>query len=237
MSDSESAGEAAPSIDVLLNEFLAEQEKRLAPRTFANYVTVTYLLRDCLNGYGYQSLSAADLTRWESAAERGDEDAFVVLFGADKIAENLGEFLGYFMVRKVMAGEELLRASGTVTKKLTKWLGQRGYLDASTMEVAVERSGDAARDLPKAEKLSRLLFEQSQKSTLDTAELDEDHCVDDYLMIERVESGVLWFEGGIGPVNVPKDASDIAQPGWSVNVVLARGSGSWQIVEVGNVYP
>ena len=40
------------------------------------------------------------------------------MFGPEKIAENLGEFLDYFMVRKVIAGQELLKASGTVTGKL-----------------------------------------------------------------------------------------------------------------------
>ena len=56
-------------------------------------------------------------------------------------------------------------------------------------------------------------------------------------MIEKVSPGVLWFEGGVGPVKVPAAASKLAQPGWSVNITLARIKGRWQIVEVGNVYP
>ncbi|MDQ6948564.1 MAG: hypothetical protein M3256_20465, partial [Actinomycetota bacterium] len=65
---------------------------------------------------------------------------------------------------------------------------------------------------------------------------DEDW-VEDYLQIERVESGALWFEGGVGPLKVPKQASGLAEVGWSVNVVLARVRGVWHLVEVGNVYP
>ena len=67
----------------------------------------------------------------------------------------------------VMAGEELLRAAGTVTKKLAKWLGERGDLDPTAVNIAVERGADAAHDLPKAEKLSRLLFERCRKTTID----------------------------------------------------------------------
>jgi len=227
---------ASPNIDAVLDEFLAAQEKRLAPRTFRNYADVVYLLRDCLNGYGHQSLDPAEREQWEAAFD-DDEEAFAHVFGPEKIAENLGEFLDYFMIRKVMAGEELLRAAGTVTKKLARWLGERGYLDAGAVEVAVERGADAARDLPKAEKLSRLLFEQSNTSTIDVHALDDDDYVEDYLMIDRVELGVLWFEGGIGPVKVPKAASDIAQPGWSVNIVLGRAGKTWHVIEVGNVYP
>lgn len=227
--------QASPTIGEVLAEFLADQ-KHLAPRTFHNYADVIRLLRDCLNNYGHQSLGPAERTRWETAYD-SDEEAFVHLFGPEKIAVNLGEFLGYFMVRKVIAGEELLRAAGTVTKKLAKWLGERGYLDATAVDIAVERGTDAARDLPKAAKLSRLLFEQSRKTTIDVDALDDDDYVEDYLMIDRVEPGVLWFEGGIGPVKVAKAVSDIAQPSWSVNIVLGRAGNVWHLLEVGNVYP
>jgi hypothetical protein len=43
----------------------------------------------------------------------------------------LGEFLGHFTIRKVAAGDELLRVAGRVTKKLAGWLGERGYLKVS----------------------------------------------------------------------------------------------------------
>jgi hypothetical protein len=43
--------------------------------------------------------------------------------------------------------------------------------------------------------------------------------------------------GGIGSVTVPKAASTIAQPGWSINISLGRAGKSWQILDVGNVYP
>lgn len=229
-------GVPRPTIDQAFTEFLAEQEKRLAPRTFRNYVGIIDLLGHCLNGYGHQSLDGVERSGWEAAFEQ-DEEAFTRMFGPDKIAENLGEFLGYFMIRKVMAGEELMRAAGTVTKKLAKWLGERGYLDTDAVEIAVERGGEAARDLPKAERLSGLLFDQSRKTTIHADALDDDAYVDDYLMIERIEPGKLWFEGGIGPVKVPKAASDIAQVGWSVNIVLGRAGSTWHILEVGNVYP
>lgn len=56
-------------------------------------------------------------------------------------------------------------------------------------------------------------------------------------MIDRVEAGALWFEGEIGPVKVPRAASDIAQPGWSTNLVLGRVNETWHVVEADNVYP
>ena len=61
--------------------------------------------------------------------------------------------------------------------------------------------------------------------------------VEDLLPIERVEPGALWFKGDIGPLKVPKEASVLAQAGWSVNVMLAQKRGVWHLLEVGNVYP
>ena len=223
------------SIDRVLTEFLADQQDRLAARTLRNYADVVGLLRDCLNGYGYESLDPVERGRWEAAFER-DEDAFVHLFGSAKIVENLGEFLGYFMIRKVAAGQELLRAAGTVTAKLATWLGERGYLDPAAVGEAAGRGREAARELPKAEKLGQLLFERSRAVSIDAGEVGDEDYVEDYLMIDKVEPGALWFEGGIGPVTVPKAASNIAQVGWSVNISLGRAGGTWHILEVGNVY-
>lgn len=50
---------------------------------------------------------------------------FCVIVGPTR-GQNLGEFLDYFMVRKVIAGQELRKASGTVTGKLVRWLADRG---------------------------------------------------------------------------------------------------------------
>ena len=61
--------------------------------------------------------------------------------------------------------------------------------------------------------------------------------MEDFLAIERVEPGGLWFEGGIGPVRVSNKASDLAEVGWGVNLVLARPRGEWRIVELGFMHP
>jgi hypothetical protein len=56
-------------------------------------------------------------------------------------------------------------------------------------------------------------------------------------MIDQVAPGKIWFEGGIGPIQVPKRASELAQPGWMVFIVAARRGGRWHLLEVGSVYP
>ncbi len=226
-----------PSIEDVLSEFLAVQEQRLAARTFANYRSVVDLLRHCLNSYGHQNLDDDERRRYEQVLDAGNEDAFVHLFGPEKIADGLGEFLDYFMVRKVMAGEELLRAAGTVIKKLAKWMAANGYLDPAAAAEAIERGTTAARDLPKAERLSRLLFDQAEREPNESRDVPDDAIVEDYFTIERVEPGALWLTGDIGPVEVSEEASSLAKPGWSVNLVVAKSPLGWKVLESGNVYP
>ncbi len=48
--------------------------------------------------------------------------------------------------------------------------------------------------------------------------------MEDHQPITRVEDGRLWF-GDVGPVAVPREASDLAEVGWDVYVVLARLGG------------
>ena len=228
----------SPTIEEIFTAFLDEQRARLAPRTFANYETIIELFADCLNGYGHQSLDDDERERWEAAYDAGDEDAFVHLFGTDKIITNLGEFLGYFMVRKVMAGQELLKAAGTVKNKLSKYLAAQGLIDADDAAIASDRASDATRDLPNADKLGSLLYEQTMMARhIDVDDVPDDDWVEDSLFIDRVEGKTIWFEGGIGPLEVAPEAAKLAQPGWQVTVTLGRYKGKWHLLEVGNVYP
>ncbi len=226
------------TIDEALDAFLAEQQERLAERTFRNYAEVVYLLRDCMNGYGHLLVSEFDRKRFEKAYEAGDEEAFCHLFGPKLIPEQIGQFLDWFVIRKVMAGQELLKACGTVTKKLGRWLEANGYVDAVAAADMRDRGADAGDELPKAEKLSALLFEETRRvPPFDPDSVPDEDWIEDQLCIERVEPGALWFDGGIGPVKVPRKASDLARPGWAVTIVLAKLGGDWRIIETGNVYP
>ena len=227
-----------PTIDEALGEFLAEQRERLSVRTFRNYADVVDLLRHSLDGYAYSSLDDGERRRWEEAFESGDEQAFCHLFGPEKIAEHVEEFLGYFMVRKVMAGQELLKASGTVTGKLARWLASRRYIDESSAGGAAERAQAASRDLPVADRLGGLLHDVAAGAPeIDIDALDDANWVEDQLAISDVQPGRIWFEGGVGPIEVPRQASDLARPGWTVFVTAARTAGSWHLIEVGFVYP
>ena len=225
-----------PTIDQALNAFLAEQRERLAARTFQRYAEVIDLLRYSLDADAHTALDDRERQAWERAFAAGDERAFCRLFGPEKIPEHLGEFLGCFMVRKVVVGKEMLKASGTVSAKLAAWLQTYGYIDQAMAAGAAECVRDASRDLPVAERLGDLLQDVAADTPdLDTDAVDEQDWIEDQLAITNVEPGLIWFERGVGPIEIPREASDLARPGWMVTLTAARTDDGWQLLEVSYV--
>jgi hypothetical protein len=226
------------TIDETLDRFLADQRERLSEQTFRRYEDVVRLLRHSLDGYAYSWLDENERQRWEKEFETNEEGAFCRLFGPEKIPDHLGAFLGDFMVRKVFASQQLLKASCTVTGKLVRWLSQHGYIDDQAAQDASEQARDAARDLPTADRLGMMLHDLAAKTPdVDPEQVAEQDWVEDYLQITDVEPGKIWFEGGIGPIIVPRKTSDLARPGWSMHITAARLNDTWRLLEVGFVYP
>ena len=228
---------AEPNIEAVFAEFLREQQRRLKTRSYHRYEEVIDLLRHCLDGYGYHELdNASDVALYEKLYFQKNLE-FCVIFGPDKILPSLANFLNYFMIRKVMASEALLQAAGTVAKKLIKWLEEKGYSEKEQALKASRIAAEAARELPAAERLARLLYEYAQNHAPRywTAELD------DYFTIEKVHPGILLLSGvassGLVEVRVPRDITDHCRLGWQVNLLLGKTRNGWCILETGNVYP
>ncbi len=238
---------AERSIAHVLDEFLAEIRQELSAKTIRKYEDVVHLLRAHLDGYAHENLSKPERALWDRAfnAEGEAHREFCELFGPEKIPDQLASFLGYFMIRKVVAEPDLLRAAGTVTKKLSAWLAAKGYIDAEAARDATEQGAAAARDLPRADRAARILYDATSEVFVDVAELPESDYLDfEHFRIARLVPGRLWLEvwetGGmreLGPVAVPEDATELLRPGWSISCALARVGKAWRIVEMANVYP
>lgn len=227
---------AEPTISAVLNEFLAEQSSKLKPATMSKYEGTVDLLKDSINGYAYQYLDNADSKKFERLFAEGIE--FCDMFGPEHILPNVDEFLSYFMVRKVIAGKETLRAAGTVTSKLAAWLGEKGYASPDASASTAKEATKAAKLLPRAEECAQLLYEFAEEQAIEaTPEREFGH-----FTITRVEPGKLWLEGlleeePVGPVSVPRAVTDRCEVGWSMSLALGKKRGKWTIVEFANVYP
>jgi len=238
---------ADPTIDQVFGDFLAEQRQRLKPKTVSRYENVIHLLRHHLNGYGHEGLSKAESALFDKHynASGAEHREFCQLFGPSKIVQNLPGFLGYFMIRKVVAGQELKRAAGTVTKKLAKWLAAKGYISQDEAEEEAHVGAEAARKLPNAERAAGILFDAAEDLAVFREDLTDRNYVEfDHFRIKMLEPGKLWLENFAavadslyGPVPVPRSATSLLREGWEISCALGRVRGKWRIIEVANVYP
>jgi hypothetical protein len=222
------------TIDEVFEEFLAEQKARLGSKTYRKYEDIVDLFRSCLEGY-WPGHDGEEYNRITKAG-----GTFCGTFGPEELPFGLSEFLGYFMPHKVMAGKETMKAAGTVTKKLMKWLAVNGFVeDAEAVEMAEARAGEAARELPAARDVIDVL----------EAYLDEhaperySRQIEDHFMVARTEPGKLWLEpftsgdSTIGPIPVPHEVSRVCKAGWEIAGVAVKTSRGWRLMEVWNVSP
>jgi len=231
---------AEKTIEAALDEFLKEQQERLKPSTLRKYESVISLFRSCLNNYAYQYLDEQENALFDRFYDaQGDKHReFCQIFGPEKIPDTVSEFLNYFMIRKVACGKELMQAAGTVTKKLGKWLKEKGYIESERAEELVSSGATAARELPAAEELARMLDDYADRTAVDA---DCDDVIEDHFTIESIEPGKLRLsalvENAEITVPVSRSISNACRVGWSVSGAVGKTGRGWRILEAWNVYP
>jgi hypothetical protein len=231
---------AEKTIETVLDEFLEAQRKRLKPSTMRKYESIIVLFQSYLNGYAQQYLDKQEEALFERFYNaKGDEHReFCQIFGPEKIPTGIHEFLDYFMIRKVMCGKELMQAAGTVTKKLGKWLVDKGYVDSERAEALVSSGATAARELPAAKDLIRMLDDYVDRTAFDIDCEDE---IEDHFRIEDVKPEKLRLSSMIGDdeitVPVSRDISKASRVGWSISGVVGKTRKGWRFLEAWNVYP
>lgn len=226
---------AEPSIAVVLDAY------REARPDDADAALVTDLLAGYLDSYGHTMLGKVELDFWEERYNADEEQgSFCNLFSPTYILEGLEEFLGWFVIRKVIMPSEDVARIGPAAGALEEWLIDRGYVPREAADGAGDISAAAARNLPAAARLGELLYGLGEALAAE----DVREYVDwenEFAQISRVEPGELWFRselGEIGPVKVPKAATELARVGWQVSaLVFGRTKNGWFVTEIGNVYP
>jgi hypothetical protein len=224
----------AETIDQVFEEFLADQEARLSPKTYRRYDDIVDLFGSYLERYW----PGRDEEEYSRITKAGG--TYCGTFGPEGIIGGLSEFLGYFMPHKVMASKETMKAAGTVTKKLVKWLAERGYVeDAEALETAEERAREAAHDLPAARELADFLADYVDEHAPEHHSME----IEDHFTVSRTGPGKLWLEPltsgdrEIGPIPVPREVSCQCRVGWDISGIAVRTRKGWRLAEVWNVSP
>ena len=219
------------TIDELFEKFLVDQEARLSPKTYAKYEGIIDLYRSYLESYwpGHSGKDYEAITKAKGT--------YCGTFGAEDMTSGFSEFLGYFMPRKVIAGNETMKAAGTVVKKLARWLLEKGYSEDD--ESARELVGGAARDLPASQKL----LDDLDDWLSETGPLRSGRQIEGHFLIQRIGPRQIWLESmipgdlEIGPIPVPAKVARACKVGWDVGGVVALTNQGWRLVEVWNISP
>jgi len=218
------------TISAIFDEFLADQKDRISHKTFLKYQSIIGLYKSYLESYwpGHDG-------EYDKITKAGG--TFCGTFGPEDATAGYSEFLGYFMPRKVMCGKDTMQAAGTVTKKLAKWLTEKGYVEDTEYEQ--ERAGAAAKDLPNATEVLDLLNAYCDETAPDRHGGE----IEDHFWIDRIEPGKLWLKpltahpSVIGPIPVPTQVTALCEPAWDIGGVVAKVGKGWRLIEVWNVTP
>jgi hypothetical protein len=117
----------------VFEQFLAEQESKLAPKTSRGYASVIDLFGHQLDGYAWNNLDDGDKA-YDKAQKQGKR--FIDLYDHTHIAFNVREFLDYFVPRKVMAGDEfILKTCPRVIRSLLRWMRNKQLVDLTNDDI------------------------------------------------------------------------------------------------------
>lgn len=123
-------------IKEVFNKFLNEQKERVSEKTYRQYKEIIELFVDYLQGYAWNSLDNADKLNEE--AEKKNL-TFAEIYNHSYIWDNVGEFLDYFIPRKVNFGDEfVLKTCPRVIRKLLKWMRDNKLLDKTNEDINLQ---------------------------------------------------------------------------------------------------
>ena len=211
----------------------------MKPRTYGGYEDAIYFFEQCLNGYAHQYLNEKDSKLFDKLYNEKNKE-FCVIFGPDKIGSSeIGEFLDYFMIRKVMGSKGLMKTVGRVMRKFVKWLNEKGYMNEGEYDTSAEIVDELKDELPEVVALSSLIYDYIQ----DNPPEEFRESVDGYFRVIKIEPRKLWLEdyiacgGTLGPVSVSTEISSMCKEGWVIYLELGKTSKGWQMLVSGTVYP
>jgi hypothetical protein len=92
-------------IKEVFDQFLSEQKPKLTPKTYRDYESVIDLFENQLDGYAWNGIDDGEKAYDEAKKQK---KSFIDLYDHTHIEDNVGEFLDYFVPRKVMSGDEFI---------------------------------------------------------------------------------------------------------------------------------
>ncbi len=214
-----------------IKNFLEETAEKVSNKTFQKYKSVLELFRDYLISYG------------EITCEENKDGEFILTANTKELEfGHANGFLGWFLIRKVMGPQWIMKAAPNIIKKYFKWLDSKGLLAEGVIEEVVDTGKQAAKDLPRVDKAADLLFklcDENSDKFIDIEFNGEDY-MEEYGEVTGILEDKLYldYEGEkIGPIQISKEIAKHLKKGDTVNLAVGKYRKKWYPLEVGNVYP
>jgi len=214
-----------------IGAFLEEISAKYSAKTVRKYGDILGLFQDYLVSYGeisYKEDKHGELILTADTSEFG--------FG------HVSNFLEWFLIKKVMGPQWMMKAAPTIMQKYFKWLDEKGLLAAGMMGEVLNTTKQAAKDLPRVDQAAELLFnlcDLNSSKYMDT-DFDDDDYMEGYGEVTWILGDKLYldYEGEkIGPIQITKEIAGHLKKDDTVNLVVRRIGKKWVPLEVGNVYP
>jgi hypothetical protein len=125
------------SLRFRLLKHLSIKESRCARRVAAfdqlGKLGTTDLFENQLDGYAWNGIDDGEKAYDEAKKQK---KSFIDLYDHTHIEDNVGEFLDYFVTRKVMSGDEfILKTCPRVIRKLLKWMRDKKLVDLTNDDI------------------------------------------------------------------------------------------------------
>lgn len=214
-----------------VKSFLEEISGKHSDKTVQKYDTVLDLFSDYLLSYGEISY-------------KEDKGGEFILTADTKELEfgHAGSFLDWFLIRKVMGPQWIMKSAPNIIKRYFEWLDHKELLAEGVMTEVAEITRQASKDLPRVEKAADLLFKLCDENSgrfVDVEFGDEDY-MEGYGEVTGIIEDKLHldYEGEkIAPIQITKEIAKHLGKGDTVNLAVGRKGKRWFPLEVGNVYP
>lgn len=213
------------NIDEILQEFLDEQRKRLKYSSYIFYEDIINDFHIFLNEYGYTTLNSREKIIYKKRYNRKEGIWFTSIFGPEKLAENVRGFVNYQLEH---GNRNEIEHTGRVIKRLASWLEEKGYISNEQAKDMLNVGIRAVKEMFAAIQLLVALQIQTNASPNKFGEI-----IRSVFEIQEIKPKEISLKapGFTLTLEVPKNVSDISQPGWKITLTAGKKDGKWHIID------
>lgn len=212
-------------IDEVVQEFLDEQRKRLKYSSYIFYEDIINDFHIFLNEYGYTTLNSREKIIYKKRYNKKEGIWFTSIFGPEKLVENAPDFVNYQLYNGSRNEREY---TGRVIKRLASWLGEKGYISG---EQAKDMFNVGVRAVKEMFAAIQLLVALQMKANASPNKFGE--IISSVFEIQEIKPKEISLKapGFTLTLEVPKNISDIAHPGWKITLTAGKIDGKWHIID------